>query len=287
MNKVVEQMLQRVPEGGTAEGNLALREVMQDIALAGLYRRGFFGKAALYGGTCLRIFQQLPRFSEDLDFSLLKSDPEFSIEPYLRGVEEEFAALGIGVEIKVKSKTAPSAIISAFLKPTTTIVQLVVSDPKALKINLEVDTDPPLGFNTEEQLLLQPYSFYVKCFSLPDLFAGRMHAVLFRQWQQRVKGRDWFDLEWYVRRGIPLHLDHLAERARQSGHWPIDQTFTPHTLQRLLADRINSLDVSQARVDIERFITNPQSLEIWSQEYFTQIGQRVTTLSSHEYHGNV
>lgn len=278
MNQVVEQMLQRVPEGGIAEGNLALREVMQEIALAGLYRRGFFGKAAFYGGTCLRIFQQLPRFSEDLDFSLLQSDPEFSLEPYLRGVEEEFAALGIGVEIKVRSKTAPSAIISAFLKPTTTIVQLAVSGPKALKIKLEVDTDPPLGFNTEEQLLLQPYSFYVKCFSLPDLFAGKMHAVLFRQWQQRVKGRDWFDLEWYVRRGIPLHLDHLAERSRQSGHWPIDQAFTADTLQRLLADRINSLDVSQARVDIERFIADPQSLEIWSQEYFTQIGQRITTV---------
>lgn len=107
-----------------------------------------------------------------------------------------------------------------------------------------------------------------------------MHAVLFRQWQQRVKGRDWFDLEWYVRRGIPLHLDQLAERARQSGHWHIDQTFTAHTLQRLLADRINSLDVSQARVDIERFIADPQPLEIWSQEYFTQIGQRVTTVGS-------
>lgn len=276
MNQVVEQMLQRVPEGGIAEGNLALREVMQEIALAGLYRRGFFGKAAFYGGTCLRIFQQLPRFSEDLDFSLLQSDPEFSLEPYLRGVEEEFAALGIGVEIKVRSKTAPSAIISAFLKPTTTIVQLAVSGPKALKIKLEVDTDPPLGFNTEEQLLLQPYSFYVKCFSLPDLFAGKMHAVLFRQWQQRVKGRDWFDLEWYVRRGIPLHLDHLAERSRQSGHWPIDQAFTADTLQRLLADRINSLDVSQARVDIERFIADPQSLEIWTRQYFMEIGQRIT-----------
>ncbi|MCP9911749.1 nucleotidyl transferase AbiEii/AbiGii toxin family protein [Cyanobium sp. BA20m-p-22] len=87
-------------------------------------------------------------------------------------------------------------------------------------MKLEVDTHPPLVFYTEGQLLLLPYSFYVKCFALPDLFAGKMHAVLFRQWQQRVKGRDWFDLEWYVRCGIPLHLNHLAERARQSGHWP-------------------------------------------------------------------
>jgi predicted nucleotidyltransferase component of viral defense system len=278
MNQVVEQMLQRVPEGGIAAGNLALREVMQEIALAGLYRRGFFGKAAFYGGTCLRISQQLPRFSEDLDFSLLQSEPSFSLDPYLRGVEEEFAALGIGVEIQVKSEAAPSTIISAFLKPSTTIVQLAVSGPKALKIKLEVDTDPPLEFNTEEQLLLQPYSFYVKCFSLPDLFAGKMHAVLFRQWQQRVKGRDWFDLEWYVRRGIPLHLDHLAERARQSGHWPEDQAFTAGTLQKLLTDRINNLDVSQARRDIERFITDPRPLEIWTRQYFKQIGQKISVV---------
>jgi hypothetical protein len=276
MNRVVEQMLERHQD---------LRDVMQEIALAGLYRRGFFGKAAFYGGTCLRIFHQLPRFSEDLDFSLLQPDPDFSLQPYLGGLEEEFAALGISLEAKVKRKTAKSAIVSAFLKPTTTVVQLAVggapssgartSGGPMLKIKLEVDTEPPLGFNTEEQLLLQPYSFYVKCFCLPDLFAGKMHAVLFRQWQQRVKGRDWFDLEWYVRQGIPLHLEHLAARARQSGHWPDDQPFTASSLTALLAERVAGLDVANARVDIERFIGDPQPLAIWSGEYFQQLGRRI------------
>lgn len=281
MNKVLEQMLQRVVQVGTGIGSTmergqALREVMQEIALAGLYRRGFFGKAAFYGGTCLRIFHQLPRFSEDLDFSLLQSDPSFSLAPYLRGLEDEFAALGITVQVSIKSKTTQGAIVSAFLKTNTTVVQLAIGGEKMLKIKLEVDTDPPLGFQTEEQLLLQPYSFYVKCFCLPDLFAGKLHAVLFRQWQQRVKGRDWFDLEWYVRQGIPLHLDHLAERARQSGHWPEDQPFTAERLQTLLAERIRSLDVSNARVDIERFIADPKPLAIWSQDYFVQLVQRIT-----------
>jgi hypothetical protein len=105
-----------------------------------------------------------------------------------------------------------------------------------------------------------------------------MHAVLFRQWQQRVKGRDWFDLEWSVRQRIPLHLDHLAERSRQSGHWPMDQAFTTDTLQSLLADRINRLNVNQARVDVERFIAGPQPLAIWSRDYFTQIGGKITTV---------
>jgi predicted nucleotidyltransferase component of viral defense system len=275
MNRVVEQMLERVTQGSDAQRSQGLREVMQEIALAGLYRRGFFGKAAFYGGTCLRIFHQLPRFSEDLDFSLLQLEPHFALEPYLRGLEEEFAALGISVEAKVKQKTAQSAIVSAFLKPTTTIVQLAIGGAPMLKIKLEVDTDPPLGFDTEEQLLLQPYSFYVKCFSLPDLFAGKLHAVLFRQWQQRVKGRDWFDLEWYVRQGIPVHLDHLAERARQSGHWPVEEPFRADSLQALLADRIAHLDVANARVDIERFIADPQPLAIWSRDYFQALIRRI------------
>ena len=234
--------------------------------------------AAFYGGTCLRNFQRLPRFSENLDCSLLKIYPAFSLGPNLRGVEEEFAALGISVEIQVKRKAAPSAIISSFLKPSTTIDELAVNGPKELKIKLKGETDPPLGFNTEEQLLLQPYSFYVKCFSLPDLFAGKMHVVLFRQWRQRVKGRDWFDLEWYVRRSIPLHLEHLVERARQSGHWPGEQAFTAGTLQNLLTDHINSLNVSQARLDIDRFIADPQPLEIWTRQYFMQIGQRISVV---------
>ena len=104
LNPALEQMLKRVPQASDSEGNQALREVLQEVALAGLVRRGFFGKAAFYGGTCLRIFQQLPRFSEDLDFSLLQPDPDFALQPYLRGLAEEFAALGIQVEIREKTK---------------------------------------------------------------------------------------------------------------------------------------------------------------------------------------
>jgi predicted nucleotidyltransferase component of viral defense system len=275
MNRVVEQMLERIPQGSNSQRSQALREVMQEIALAGLYRRGFFGKAAFYGGTCLRIFQQLPRFSEDLDFSLLRPDPDFSLEPYIRGLAEEFAALDIDVSVSVKNKRTQTAIVSAFLKTNTTIAELEIDGRRLLKIKLEVDIDPPLGFHTEEKLLLLPYSFYVKCFCLPDLFAGKMHAVLFRQWQQRVKGRDWFDLEWYVRQGIPLHLEHLGERARQSGHWPSNQAFTAATLKALLMKRIERLDVGNARVDIERFIPDPQPLAIWSTDYFKELGSRI------------
>ena len=90
-----------------------------------------------------------------------------------------------------------------------------------------------------------------------------------------MKGRDWFDFEWYVRGGIPLHLEHLAERMRQSGHWPKEQDFSAENLQLLLTNRIAGLDVLNARQDIEHFIVDPQPLEIWSQSYFQQLAQRI------------
>ena len=267
-------MLQKyaVSEGG--EVTHALREVMQEIALAGLQRAGFFDKAAFYGGTCLRIFYDLPRFSEDLDFSLLQAQADFSLQPYFSALVTEFTALGFEVEIAQRVKVVESAVVSAFLKKNTSIYDVQVRGQKLLKIKFEVDTDPPLGFETEEKLLLEPYSFYVKCFSLPDLYAGKMHALLFRQWQNRVKGRDWFDFEWYVRRGALLNLNHLAERARQSGDWGTEP-LTPEIFMRWLEQRIDDLDVVAARSDVQRFVSDAKLLDIWSRDYFLQLTQRV------------
>ena len=182
----------------------ALREIMQEIALAGLSRTDFFDKAAFYGDTALRIFYGLDRFSEDLDFSLLNLNLDFSLEPYFSAVITEFEATGMKVSIREKDKKIKTSVESAFLKSETIWKELVLEDivkqaglasNKSIKIKIEVDCNPPLGFVTEEKLLLQPFSFYVKCFARPSLFAGKMHALLFRNWKNRVKGRDWYDLE--------------------------------------------------------------------------------------------
>lgn len=271
---VIEQMLQKYALNTHEDQTQALREVMQEIALAGLYRGGFFEKAAFYGGTCLRIFHGLPRFSEDIDFSLLKSDAKFSFAPYFKTLKDEFAAFGFEVDIAEKKKTAVSDIASAFLKKNSSIYDLQVAGQRVMKIKFEVDTDPPLGFATEEKLLLQPYSFYVKCFSLPDLFAGKMHAVLYRQWKNRVKGRDWFDFEWYVRKGCELNLVHFCERARQSGDLKLT-SLQPAEFGEMLQTRICSLDVESARQDVVRFISDTAPLNIWTQDYFAQIGTMI------------
>lgn len=269
--KVIEQMLARYPAG---DRHHAMREVMQEIALAGLQRGGFFDKAAFYGGTCLRIFHDLPRFSEDLDFSLLEADEQFALQPYFAALQAEFSAFGFEVEIVARNKTVKSAVVSAFLKQGTSIYEVRVASQRVLKIKFEVDTDPPGGFATEERLLLQPYSFYVKCYALPDLFAGKLHAVLFRRWKNRVKGRDWFDFEWYVRGGVPLKLAHLEQRARQSGDWQ-EGALKPEDLRGLLRDRIQTLDVAQARHDVLPFVQTPAALDIWSKRYFLDLLDRI------------
>lgn len=271
---VVEQMLKRYDLASSEDSANALREVMQEIALAGLYRGGFFDKAAFYGGTCLRVFYGLKRFSEDLDFSLLLADNNFSLEPYFRTIVDEFNSFGFEVEIVAKQKSVTTDIESAFLKKNSSIYDVQVLGRKTIKIKFEVDTNPPLGFAVEERLLIHPYSFYVKCFSLPDLFAGKMHALLYRQWKNRVKGRDWFDFEWYVRQGIALNLTHFTDRAVQSGNL-VEDRFNKTDFIDLVQKRIRQLDVVSARQDVVRFIKDPLQVEIWSQEYFLQLAQMI------------
>ena len=271
---VLQQMLEKY-DTTTADGAInGLREVIQEVALAGLYRGGFFDKAAFYGGTCLRIFYGLPRFSEALDFSLLAPDPDFSLEPYFKAVRDEFLSLGLDVEISAKQKTVRTGIESAFLKSDTRLFSLAVHTDKTVKIKFEVDTRPPLGFAAEEKLLMQPYSFYVKCFSPADLFAGKMHALLFRNWKTRVKGRDWFDFEWYVRNGIPMNLSHFVISARQSGHLH-EETLSEMGFRELLERRIDALDVATAVKDVSRFVRDVKVLEIWSRDYFRELALRM------------
>lgn len=261
------------------EAQSALREIMQEVALAGLYRGGFFEKAAFYGGTALRIFHGLDRFSEDLDFSLLQPDPDFALDKYLGAVQTEFQALGMQVSIKEKKKAKDTHVDSAFLKSETIWKELVLegiipqsglSQQANIKIKIEVDTMPPVGFETEEKLLLRPFSFYVKCFTLPNLFAGKMHALLFRKWKENVKGRDWYDFEWYVKKGVAMNLRHFIERSQGSGDLP-DEKLTEQQFRKLLTKRINSVDIERVKADAVRFIPDGTRLDIWSAKYFNDL----------------
>ena len=277
---MLEQMLQKYDIKNDDDYYNALREILQEVALAGLYRGSFFQKAAFYGGTALRIFYKLDRYSEDLDFSLLAPEKDFKLEPYFKSIKEEFEALGIAIQIDSKVKSVDSDIESAFLKSSTNIhilsLQAPVKMQKQIKIKFEVDTNPPLGFDTEEKLLLQPFSFYVKCFEIKDLYAGKMHALLFRNWKRRVKGRDWYDFEWYVKNGFAVNLDHLTIRARESGHLKDEHCFTKELFLETLTQKIETLDVEMAKTDIKRFIKDDRVLDIWSRDYFKELAERIS-----------
>jgi hypothetical protein len=261
------------------EARDVLREIMQEIALSGLYRAGFFEKAAFYGGTALRIFYGLERFSEDLDFSLLKPEPDFSLDKYQEAILTEFSSLGMKVSIQEKEKKVKNNINSAFLKSETVWRELTLEGiiPQSgldkivnIKIKLEVDIAPPLGFDTEENLLIKPFSFYVKCLTLPNLFAGKMHALLFRKWGTNVKGRDWYDMEWYIKKGITLNLNHFLQRAIDSGDWT-KETISKEEFQQLLFEKIEAVKMKYIKVDIRRFIKNEKDIEIWTTKYFNDL----------------
>ncbi|MDA3903128.1 MAG: nucleotidyl transferase AbiEii/AbiGii toxin family protein [Desulfuromusa sp.] len=296
MHEAVRQMLAKYSCERVEDYAQALREILQEIALFGLWRAKFFDKAAFYGGTALRILYGLDRFSEDLDFSLLQPAPDFHLERYSVALEKELAAFGFTVRVELKNKAVTSAVQSAFLKADTTN-ELLVIEPgeeivqqlpagKMIRIKIEVDTDPPAGFTTENKYLLLPVPFGIRSYVLPDLFAGKMHALLYRKWKNRVKGRDWYDLVWYCSHHPTLNLAHLEQRMRQSGHWTKAESLDQARFRELLATRISTLDVDQARQEVAAFVTDQRALEIWSRDFFTAIAERIV-LQSDNFQGGV
>ncbi|MBK5274728.1 MAG: nucleotidyl transferase AbiEii/AbiGii toxin family protein [Desulfuromonadales bacterium] len=289
MHDAVGRMLAKYENKSVDDTVRALREIIQEIALLGLWRSRFFEHAAFYGGTALRILHGGDRFSEDLDFSLLQPSPEFSLERFNSSMEQEVRAFGFNLRVESVNKSVETAVQSAFLKTNTCNELLVIETDEriarsippgqVLKIKIEVDTDPPADFMTTTRYLLHPISFAVRCYTLPSLFAGKMHALLFRRWNNRVKGRDWFDLVWYAANYPQLNLHHLEQRMRQSGYWPTDTLLTMQDFTGLLHAAIDNLDVEQARRDVAPFVKDRQLIEIWSREFFRALVNRIEAVT--------
>ena len=271
MTDIFDSMLSAYEIRTADDRRNALYEVMQQVVLSGLNRGGFFKEAAFYGGTCLRIFHGLNRFSEDMDFSLLKKNTDFSLETYFPAIIEECKMLGREVIITRKDKSHFGKEESAFLKDNTDVYNIAFQTDKSLKIKIEVDTQPPLEFATEQRLLLQPHSFMTRCFALPDLYAGKMHALVYRQWKSRIKGRDWYDFEWYVRNRVPLDFKHLQMRAAEFNGIELTQEKFLETLREKLA----TADIEQVKQDVRPFLRNAEDLEIWSNDYFLQLATMI------------
>ena len=281
MTTAIEQMLRGYNVGSIYDKKNAMKEIIQEIVLCGLYRAGFFKKAAFYGGTALRIFYGLDRFSEDLDFSLEINDGGFDFSSYFPVLEREVNSFGLNVTIQEKTKTHDSNIRSAFLKGgTREHLLLFYADPdiakktasnETVKIKLEIDVNPPRYATLEPKYRQLPTPYEVTLYDLPSLFAGKLHAVICRSWQNRVKGRDLYDYVFYLRQKAAVNLPHLNERLRDSGCIGTDAQPELEDIKDMLCGKFDSIDFTKAKEDVRPFIRDASVLEIWSADFFKQI----------------
>lgn len=259
-----------------------IREILQQTALLGLQRHGFFEKAAFYGGTALRILYGLDRFSEDLDFSLLEPDKNFDFIPFLEGMRKELASFGFEMEVTKKVKNIETSVVSAFMKMNTIELYLAIGEEsksvnhnEKVQIKLEVDIEPPPRARFENRLVINPTTFYVLTLHKSDLFAGKMAAVLYRAWKGRIKGRDWYDLVWYIQNQVPISLPYLEACLIQAGHLKPQDALDRNGLIDLLDTKIDSIDWESAKADMRTFISEPDRLKIWSPSYFKDVIQHL------------
>ena len=288
MNEAVLDMFGKYSINSSKDAENALKEIIQEITLLGLHRANFFEKAAFYGGTALRILYGLSRYSEDLDFTLFESNKKFSLESYFAAVKTELKSYGFDVKIESINKAIPSPIESAFIKANTKIHLLKIQNIKPLgkhvqensklQIKFEVDTDPCLAFDYETKYLLEPTSFPIICLKKPDLFAGKIHALLFRKWKNRVKGRDFYDFVWYLKNQIPVKLNYLNAKSIQSGHIKFLGFNSVKDLQIALNKKFESVDFEKAKSDVLPFIKNPNEINYWSVDYFKQLTENIKAI---------
>ena len=288
MTQIIDEMLKKYSIKTSIDAENALKEIIQEIALLGLQRSNFFEKAAFYGGTALRVLYTLPRYSQDLDFTLFKSDPDFKLDPYFGAVRRELEAYGFTSEISRVDKNIKSDIESAFIKTNTKITMLTIEPLKQfsggfqenskLQIKFEVDTDPVTDFEYEARYLLMPTSFPVIALKKPDLFAGKLHALLFRKWKNRIKGRDFYDYIWYIKNNIPVRITYLAKKASQSGHLEAGDLKNKSQLTNHLHKRFKSIDFENAKIDVMPFIRDSNELQYWSLDFFMQATEKLEVI---------
>ena len=261
----------------------AIREILQELILAGLARTDFFVKAAFHGGTQLRIFEGVRRFSEDLDFALVSQEPSFQLLPYLEKVAEELSAIGVAMEVRDKSK-ASVTVKKGFLK-TDSMVKILdlrfvggrgtLGTPPKISIKMEVDSNPPAGATYRAHQLLFPFPASVRAFDRESAFAGKMHALLCRQY---IKGRDWFDFVWYA--GVRAKLNHalLSSAIDQQGPWAgRGITTCDKWVRERLMEVIVKMDWSAAKRDVLPFVyaTDRRSLDLWSGNFFSSLAEHL------------
>ena len=285
MNSVIEQMITKYEIKNVDDEINALKEIIQEIILAGLSRGGFFNEAAFYGGTALRIFYNLDRFSEDLDFALIVPNKNFDLNKYFNYIERELKAYGLNLEINYKEKKIDSNITSAFVKGDTLelILKFFPNEEnhvynhilKNIKIKFDVDINPPSGASYEDKYKLLPSPHQVKLYDKESLFAGKIHAILCRNWSKRTKGRDLYDYVFFIANNISINIELIKNKLIASNYIDIDSKFDIDVLKELLIKKFNEIDYKEAKEDIMPFVKNVDSLDVWNKDFFISITKKL------------
>lgn len=278
--KIIQERLETYRAASWQEEELALKEILQELALAGLSRTDFFKGAGFQGGTALRVLYGTERFSEDLDFILRAPDPAFRLVSFLKTLEEELKVYGISVEIRDRSQVERT-VQKAFLKEDSAGRELILKfypraqRPKQIRIKFEVDTNPPPGSQFETKYLDFPFPCAITTQNPPTLFAGKSHALLCREY---LKGRDWYDFVWYVGRKTQINYSFLASACGQQGAWKGENLkVTKSWYLREVTKRIKTIDWEEAKKDVARFLRPSalKSLGVWSREFFLDRVQKL------------
>lgn len=281
MNNVIEQMLNKYDIKNINDEINSLKEIIQELILSGLSRSDFFNEASFYGGTALRIFYKLDRFSEDLDFALITPNKEFDLSKYFGYIEKELKSYGLNLKIINKQKNVDSNINSALVKGNTLehILKFFPNDEnheydhllKDIKIKFEVDINPPKGATYENQYKLLPSPHQIKLYDKESLFAGKIHAILCRNWNLRTKGRDLYDYIFFLSNNISVNLDLIRNKLIESKYISSNSGFNISILKELLIDKFNKINYDDAKKDVTPFIKDVDSLNIWSKDFFINI----------------
>jgi len=282
MNSVLQSMLNKYDIKNSTDEINAMKEIIQEIVICGLSRGGFFYEAAFYGGTALRVFYGLNRFSEDLDFALLKSDEKFDFSKYFSFVEKEVQAYGLNLSVTEKEKSKDSNIMSAFLKGDTKEHILIffpnenmknTTSLKNIKIKFEVDINPPSGAKYDLKYKLLPSPHQVTLYDEASLFAGKIHAILCRSWNYRTKGRDLYDYIFYLSKETRVNIELVKEKLIASNALKRSDEFNIDILREMLNKKFNEINYSDAKEDVIAFIEDREALNLWSSEFFIEISK--------------
>ena len=291
MINVIKQMYEKYNVTNIDKIKLALREISQEITLCGLARSNFFNEVSFYGGTCLRIFYNIGRFSEDLDFTQdMPYNYNLDLSKYKSYIENEFASLGVKAEFAVSEKSNDANIKRGYVRINTReLMEMAgidnsiinkINHNDIIKIKLEVDSNPPIfaGFDAKFGLMPSPYA--VRMYDAESLFAGKISALLCRNWGSRTKGRDFYDYVFYLKNNIKVNLKCVEARIMHDGI-ELDHELTLDELKEMLCKKFDTIDYDNAKMDILPFVYDVKELDVWSAEFFKSITQKLEMSERH------